>query len=272
MRVTHAGRYTTLRGSARDGVDASGAGAGTGTLSGDAPFGMYGFHTGTMWPVRRLSSRELHSSGAAPTTECMPDTRLRNVGTEPLMSEKLSASHLAADDERGEDFMSSVRMCLMRSPVLIFTGHFSWHMPSAAHVSAPSYSYALDMTLRRSVSSGDALSSACRRLSSRYTVMRWRGVSVMSLDGQLDSQNPHSMQRLTIGLATGLGFRNLTCASGSRFSTTPGLSTNCGSNSSLSSHMSSYALLPHSISTNGATLRPVPCSPLRLPECLVATM
>ncbi len=31
------------------------------------------------------------------------------------------------------------------------------------------------------------------------------------LEGQFDSQKPHSMQRLTRGLAAGLGFRFLTC-------------------------------------------------------------
>jgi hypothetical protein len=46
-----------------------------------------------------------------------------------------------------------------------------------------------------------------------------------------------------------------------RLRSTPGLRTKEGSKSCLRSHMSSYALLPHSISTNGATLRPVPCSP-----------
>ena len=45
--------------------------------------------------------------------------------------------------------------------------------------------------------------------------MRWRGVSVMSRLGQLDSQKPHSMQRSTIALAGGLGFRCFKCASGS---------------------------------------------------------
>ena len=45
------------------------------------------------------------------------------------------------------------------------------------------------------------------------------------------------------------------------FRTTPGLMTYVGSNSCLSSHMSSYAFVPHSISTNGATFLPVPCSP-----------
>ena len=53
---------------------------------------------------------------------------------------------------------------------------------------------------------------------------------------------------------------------------TPGFSTYSGSNISFSSHIRSYALDPHSISTNGATLRPVPCSPLSDPPCLVATI
>ena len=37
----------------------------------------------------------------------------------------------------------------------------------------------------------------------------------MSREGQLDSQKPHSMQRSTIELAGGLGFRCLMCTSGS---------------------------------------------------------
>lgn len=45
--------------------------------------------------------------------------------------------------------------------------------------------------------------------------MRCRGDSVMSLDGQLLSQKPHSMQRSTRGDALGDGLRNLTCALGS---------------------------------------------------------
>ena len=45
----------------------------------------------------------------------------------------------------------------------------------------------------------------------------------------------------------------------------------CGSKRRFTSHMSSYALVPHSISTNGATLRPVPCSALSEPPYLSAT-
>ena len=57
----------------------------------------------------------------------------------------------------------------------------------------PSYSYLVEISLSRLASSADGAGSCCRRLISRYTVMRWRGVSVTSRDGQLLSQNPHSM-------------------------------------------------------------------------------
>jgi hypothetical protein len=52
--------------------------------------------------------------------------------------------------------------------------------------------------------------------------MRCRGVSVMSREGQFDSQKPHSMQRLTRSDATGEGLRNFLCVSGSRLRMTPG--------------------------------------------------
>ena len=54
-----------------------------------------------------------------------------------------------------------------------------------------------------------------RRAISRKVVMRWRGVSVMSREGQLLSQKPHSMQRFTMAEAGGEGFRCFTCRSGS---------------------------------------------------------
>lgn len=41
------------------------------------------------------------------------------------------------------------------------------------------------------------------------------------LEGQFDSQKPHSMQRLTSGLAAGEGFRFFTWMSGSLFRMTP---------------------------------------------------
>jgi hypothetical protein len=52
-------------------------------------------------------------------------------------------------------------------------------------------------------------------LESGQSVCAHLGVSVMSLLGQLLSQKPHSMQRSTSSLASGLGLRNFLCASGS---------------------------------------------------------
>jgi hypothetical protein len=56
-------------------------------------------------------------------------------------------------------------------------------------------------------SAGDLTGRLCRRDISLYTVMRCLGVRVMSREGQLLSQKPHSMQRLTMGEAAGDGFR-----------------------------------------------------------------
>mmetsp|Transcript_6483 Transcript_6483/g.19694 ORF Transcript_6483/g.19694 Transcript_6483/m.19694 type:complete len:226 (+) Transcript_6483:1115-1792(+) len=169
----------------------------------------------------------------------------------------------------------SSRIVLTSSPVLILTGHFSWHMPSAAHMSRPAYSYSARIASRRVFSSVEILPSTsrrARRLISRQTVMRWRGVSAASRDGQLDSQKPHSMQASTMSWASGEGLRffRWTCSSWLR--RTPGLRTKSGSKRVLMRHMRAYALAPHSISTKGATLRPVPCSPLSEPWYLRATI
>ena len=63
-----------------------------------------------------------------------------------LHLEKLGAAGRAMDSASAREvplaLISSARMLLMSSPVLILTGHFSWHMPSAAHVASPWYSYA----------------------------------------------------------------------------------------------------------------------------------
>lgn len=96
------------------------------------------------------------------------------------------------------------------APVLILTGHFCWHMPSAAHVASPSYSYAFSNVASRALTSAPASSPRPRRREiSLYAAMRWRGVSVRSRLGQLLSQKPHSMQRSTIGDAVGDGLKNL---------------------------------------------------------------
>jgi len=107
---------------------------------------------------------------------------------------------------------------------------------------------------------------ASRRAISRVLTMRWRGVSVTWPEGQADSQKPHSIHVSTMPCATGSGFRLCVCTLGSLLSTTPGLRRFSGSKSPLSSHIMSVAFLPHSSSTYGATLRPVPCSAFSEPS------
>ena len=53
---------------------------------------------------------------------------------------------------------------------------------------------------------------------------------------------------------------------------TPGLSRACGSKSVFTRRMSRHAFSPHSSSTNGAMLRPVPCSALSEPSYFRATI
>mmetsp|Transcript_13481 Transcript_13481/g.30895 ORF Transcript_13481/g.30895 Transcript_13481/m.30895 type:complete len:252 (+) Transcript_13481:1137-1892(+) len=162
----------------------------------------------------------------------------------------------------------------MSSPVLIFTGHFSWHMPSAAHVCSPLYVQFVSNSRSRCASStvSSEASMARSRLISRYTVMRCRGVRLRSRDGQLDSQNPHSMHRSTMASAGGDALSAFLCTSSSSLRITPGLRIPWGSKRRFSSHIRLYALDPHSISTNGATLRPVLCSALSDPPYLSATI
>ena len=58
--------------------------------------------------------------------------------TPPRLLDSQQPLTMATLDARGMAAMSSLRSCFTNSPVLILTGHFSWHMPSAAHVSCPS--------------------------------------------------------------------------------------------------------------------------------------
>ena len=108
--------------------------------------------------------------------------------------------------------------------------------------------------------------AAARRWISRQLVMRWRGVSVKPTEGHLGSQNPHSMQRSTRGSAGGRGLRWRRWASASLVRITPGFKRPVGSKSCLISAIRSQASRPHSSSTKGAMLRPVPCSALRAPS------
>ncbi len=104
-----------------------------------------------------------------------------------------------------------------------------------------------------------------RAISRRMTI-RWRGVSVRSRLGQTGSQKPHSTQVLTDSSTSGVVFRFSRWQFGSRLRTMPGPSTPSGSASSLTRHMSAVARSPHSSSTNGAMLTPVPCSALSEPS------
>ncbi len=87
-------------------------------------------------------------------------------------------------------------------------------------------------------------------------------------DGHTASQKPHSMHLVTLSSTSGTLLRLRRCTLGSRLSTTPGASTPAGSASRLISHISSVAAAPHSRSTNGAMLMPVPCSAFSEPSYL----
>ena len=144
------------------------------------------------------------------------------------------------------------------------SGQASAQVPSAAHVCRPSYSY----SERSARSTGEP--SGWRAISRRST-MRWRGVVVSQRLGQTGSQKPHSTQPVISSSTGGVVCRSRRWMSGSRLSTTPGLSTPSGSASALTRHMSSVAFAPHSRSTKGAMLRPVPCSAFSEPSYLSTT-
>mmetsp|Transcript_7941 Transcript_7941/g.23665 ORF Transcript_7941/g.23665 Transcript_7941/m.23665 type:complete len:263 (-) Transcript_7941:1668-2456(-) len=216
------------------------------------------------------------STMLVPRMEWAAPTAFSRGGTTRSKYLKLSTTAMAARFAAGDAVRSfSSRMVFTSSPVLILTGHFSWHMPSAAHMSRPAYSYSARMASSRALSASSSPPSRSRRdrrLISRHVVMRWRGVSAASRDGQLDSQKPHSMHASTRSCASGDGLRFFLCTWGSWFRRTPGLRMKSGSKRALRRHMSAYARAPHSISTNALTLRPVPCSPLREPWYLMATI
>ena len=68
------------------------------------------------------------------------------------------------------------------------------------------------------------------------------------------------------GSAGGSGLRCFRWARGSSLMMTPGLSRPCGSSSALTRRIIAKAAGPHSSSTKGAMLRPVPCSALSEPS------
>lgn len=54
--------------------------------------GMYGFHSGTTWPVRRLRVEEMALRGVAPSTLCATLTTLSSLLKAQAVVEKLSAT------------------------------------------------------------------------------------------------------------------------------------------------------------------------------------
>ena len=98
--------------------------------------------------------------------------------------------------------------------------------------------------------------------------MRWRGVIVSQRLGHTGSHMPHSMHLVATSSIAGWDLRCSRWTLGSRFNTTPGPRMPSGSASALIRHMSSVAFAPHSCSTNGAMLRPVPCSAFSEPSYL----
>src|ERR1700744_5366114 len=154
---------------------------------------------------------------------------------------------------------------LISVPVLIDTGQGSAHVPSAAHVCIPSYSYSLS-------SCANICESLGWRAISRRTTMRWRGVMVTLRDGQTGSHMPHSMQRVASEPSiAGEDLNPCRWIPSLRLRTQSGASTPYGSANLLIRHIISVALSPHSRRTNGAILRPVPCSALSEPSYLSIT-
>ena len=139
------------------------------------------------------------------------------------------------------------------------SGQASAHEPSAAQVCTASYSYS-------SSSASSTGEPAGWRAISRRSTIRWRGVVVRCRLGHTGSQNPHSTQVSATASIGGAVFRLRRCTPASRFRSTPGASTPSGSASALMRHIIPVAFAPHSCSTHGAMLRPVPCSAFSEPS------
>ena len=122
-----------------------------------APVGMWGFQTGTRLPVTELRADDTDLSTPLPRTPWKVLTMFRNEGTTPLTVPKFLARKLAPEFAVPWFLSSRSRIDLMSSPVLIPTGHFTWHMPSAAQVLLPSY-------VKLSRNSSSLFCSACVRL------------------------------------------------------------------------------------------------------------
>ncbi len=79
------------------------------------------------------------------------------------------------------------------------------------------------------------------------------------------------MHLSTSSSTVGIGLTSLRWAIGSAFRRTPGFRIPSGSQSSFSRFITAYASGPHSVSTNGAMFRPVPCSAFSAPSYFFTT-
>mmetsp|Transcript_17832 Transcript_17832/g.41186 ORF Transcript_17832/g.41186 Transcript_17832/m.41186 type:complete len:245 (-) Transcript_17832:1905-2639(-) len=209
-RDTQVARYTT------EGAPAA-AGAGCWSLA--APLGTYLFQ----WtPNSTPKGAAMAPKTALPSTPWILSTVLRSTGTVPIMAPNEETEAWAALKGRVLSSYFLARTFLTRRPVLMLTGHFVAHMPSAAHVSSALYWYRSFIRTSLAASSGITLRS--RRAISRVVTMRCLGVRVTWPEGQALSQKPHSMQLSTTPCATGRGLRFSLWTLGLVLRTTPGLS------------------------------------------------
>ena len=91
-----------------------------------------------MLPVAELSAPDTDLSTPPPRIPWKVLTMFRNEGTTALTAPKFFARKLAPEFAVPWFLSSRSRMDLMSSPVLMPTGHLTWHMPSAAQVLLPS--------------------------------------------------------------------------------------------------------------------------------------
>ena len=151
------------------------------------------------------------------------------------------------------------------------------HRPSAAQVSSPRYEYSFRRVWSLAVSSGVGLPTAFSLSISRRITIRVLDERVNPQETQFTSQNPHSMHLFIFSPygSIGRGLKSFRKHEGSSLKITPGFNSPSGSKISLIRFMTLKASFPHSYSTKGAMLRPVPCSafsdPSYLPTTIVAT-
>ena len=149
------------------------------------------------------------------------------------------------------------------------TGQAVAQRPSTAHVSS---AVVREVGLERGAERGGRRRVSSSRAISRRTTMRWRGVSVRSRLGHCGSQKPHSMHLSTSSSTVGqrLQVREVRARVGVH-DRRRGSGGRPGRRAPSARFMTAYASAPHSVSTNGAMFRPVPCSALSAPSYFPTT-